>query len=79
MFLLPYKTFKIIQDWWPFNDIFDNFERITSRTTLEAPVVNDMGMDDRLVMAEAVKYIEEQGRKQREEEGVPPFLMVLMW
>lgn len=73
----------MIQDWWPFNDIFDKFDRVTSRTTLEAPVVNDMGMDDRLVMAEAVKFIEEQGRRQREEgeEGgaPPPFVMVLMW
>lgn len=72
----PYDS----EDWWPFNDIFDKFDRVTSRSTLGAPVVNDMGMDDRLVMAEAVKYIEEQGRRQREGGAdAPPFVMVLMW
>ena len=72
----PYDT----DDWWPFTDIFQGFDRITSRTTLNGPVVNDMGMDDRLVMERAVEHIAEQGRRQREDkEGAPPFVMVLIW
>jgi hypothetical protein len=70
----PYDT----EDWWPFNDIFEGFERTTSRTTLGGPVVNDMGIDDRVVMARAVEYIEQQGRKQQQEDG-PPFVLVLVW
>lgn len=70
----PYDS----EDWWPFTDIFQGFDRVTSRTTLGCPVVNDMGCDDRVIMTAALAHIEEQARRQRE-EGAPPFVLVLMW
>lgn len=54
------------EDWFPFTGIHeDRFDKIVSRSTLGERAVNDMGMDDRLVTAEVLKFLEEEGAKQR--------------
>ncbi|GAB5036286.1 arylsulfatase [Nannochloropsis oceanica] len=58
---MPYEH----EEWYPFTGIYeDRFDKIVSKNTLNGKAVNDMGMDDRLITAEVLKFLEEEGVKR---------------
>ena len=58
---MPYEH----EEWFPFTGIYeDRFDKIVSKNTLNGKAVNDQGMDDRLITAEVLTFLEEEGEKR---------------
>jgi len=59
--------------WESLNGLFSQFDHVVSKSTLNLPVANDMGMDDRVLTHMVVDYLEKQGHQDKN------FFMVIIW
>jgi hypothetical protein len=58
--------------WKHLTKIFEPFDEVISKTTLNGESVNDLGMDDRIIATRALRYI----RNRAQDE---PFFLLIIW